>query len=86
MKKIDKVVDKHVKSATINDRIVSDEALLREDLSIDSLKMVSTFSNIIRELNISIIEFSNDELLGIKTVSDLKVLFRSKLEAGSANK
>jgi hypothetical protein len=48
--------------------------------------MVSTFSNIRRELNISIIEFSNDELLGIKTVSDLKVLFRSKLEAGSANK
>ncbi len=79
--KVDKVVKKHLlknvkKNLIIN---ITDTAYLREDLSLDSLRLVSLFSSSINDLKISITDFSDTELLNISTVGDLKLLLTIKV-------
>lgn len=82
MNKVDKVVHKYLVQVVNKNEIskIQDSSLLREDLFIDSLNLVSLFSNSINELNISITEFGDAELTNINSVNDLKSLFQSKIK------
>jgi acyl carrier protein len=82
MTKVDKVVHKYLVQAVNKNDVahINDGALLREDLAIDSLRMISLFSNAISDLDISITSFEDTELMSISSVSDLKGLFLSKLK------
>lgn len=82
MEKTEKVILKHLRKAVKKEKLnqLTDTSLFKEDLSLDSLKMVSLFSSIINDLNISITEFNDTELFNIQSVGDLKNIFQEKLE------
>jgi acyl carrier protein len=81
MSKSDKIVNKYLQQAVSKKDVktFTDDALLKEDLSLDSLGLVSLFSNVINDLKISITDFEDTELMNVNSVSDLKNLFRSKV-------
>lgn len=80
-KSIDSLVDKEIKKAMprSNRKYYNDAALLKEDLSLDSLNMVAMFTGILDKLDIDIDSFEDEELVEIKSVSDLKQALESKL-------
>ena len=80
-KSIDSLVDKEIKKAMprSNRKYYNDAALLKEDLSLDSLNMVARFTGILDKLDIDIDSFEDEELVEIKSVSDLKQALESKL-------
>ena len=80
-KSIDSLVDKEIKKAMPRSRrkYYNDAALLKEDLSLDSLNMVAMFTGILDKLDIDIDSFEDEELVEIKSVSDLKQALESKL-------
>lgn len=82
MKKVDKTLDKFLLKAIgkKNASKINNEALFLEDLGLNSMLLISFFTNVIDELNISIIEFSDQELVDIKSVNDLKIILYSKIE------
>lgn len=54
------------------------DALLKEDLGFDSIHLVRLITKLTGNLQISILEFSDQDLAGVKTVQQLVDLFRSK--------
>ncbi len=54
---------------------ITDSSVL-SDLGLDSLDLVEVMMEIETELNI---EFSNEEILAIKTIKDVKALINSKI-------
>ena len=57
------------------------EALLREDLGFDSMHLVRVITKLTAKLQVSILEFSDQELARVKTVEDLTAMFRNKIQA-----
>lgn len=82
MENVEKIVINNLKNVVKKERwhALQDSSRFKEDLSIDSLKMVSVFSNIMRDLKMSIIDFDDAELFQIHTVGELKNLFKRSLE------
>ncbi len=54
---------------------ITDNSVL-SDLGLDSLDLVEVMMEIESELNV---EFSNEEILAIKTIKDVKTLINSKI-------
>jgi len=50
---------------------VAENKLLKEDLGLPSIKLIMILTNLTSQLNISIIDFSDYELLRLKSVGDL---------------
>lgn len=50
---------------------VSENKLLKEDLGLPSIKLIMILTNLTSQLNISIMDFSDYELLRLKSVGDL---------------
>jgi acyl carrier protein len=82
MKNVEKVVISHLNFIVNNGRKrhIRDEASLKEDLALDSMKQVSLFTGIIQQLCIDIGSFDDNELFHIKTVGDLKRVLFSKVK------
>jgi acyl carrier protein len=80
MNKIETAVDRQLKLVvnSSKQKLIQDTALLKEDLSLDSLKLVGLFTNMIDELKIDITRFEDEELFAIKSVGDLKRILASK--------
>ncbi|MCD8203620.1 MAG: acyl carrier protein [Coprobacillus sp.] len=64
------ILSKRVDISSINDNSVL------SDLGLDSLDLVEVMMEIEAELNV---EFSNEEILAIKTIKDVKALINSKV-------
>jgi acyl carrier protein len=58
---------------------VSADKLLKEDLALPSIKMVMILTTLTAELGISILDFTDYELLRLKTVGDVAGLLCGKL-------
>ncbi len=84
LSKVDKVLNKYLLKAVNKDIVsrINDTALLREDLSLDSLRLVSILSSACNDLGINVIDISDEELEGINSVGDFKRVLKSKFEAG----
>ncbi|MDH4471681.1 MAG: hypothetical protein QE487_03685 [Fluviicola sp.] len=80
MKTVDKILQKHLITAIgkKNAHKIADNALFLEDLGMNSMLLISFFTNVIDELKVSIIEFSDTELTEIRSVLDLKTALYSK--------
>ena len=80
MKTVDKILQKHLINSIgkKNTHKITDNALFLEDLGMSSMLLISFFTNVIDDLKISIIEFSDTELTEIKSVLDLKTALYSK--------
>jgi acyl carrier protein len=63
-----------------SDSPLNNNLLLREDLGIDSLKMVMLVTKLTKKLQVNILSFSDRDLVHLKSVGDLVVLFESKKE------
>lgn len=57
------------------------QALLKEDLGLDSMHLVRVITKLTMKLKMSIVDFSDQELAYVKTVNDLIELFRRKIPA-----
>ncbi|MBC7886381.1 MAG: acyl carrier protein [Ferruginibacter sp.] len=53
-------------------------ALLKEDLGIDSMQFIRIISKLTGKLDVNIFELSDQDLAGVKTVDQLADLFRKK--------
>ena len=53
-------------------------ALLKEDLGYDSILLVRLITKLTAKLQVSILEFSDQDLAAVKTVQQLINLFRNK--------
>ena len=53
---------------------------IKEDLAIPSIKLVMFLTTVTSQLDISIMDFSDYELLRLKTVQDITDLLTSKLQ------
>ncbi|MCD8204802.1 MAG: phosphopantetheine-binding protein [Coprobacillus sp.] len=62
-------------SKRIDVSTITDSSVL-SDLGLDSLDLVEVMMEIETELNV---EFSNEEILAIKTIKDVKALIKSKV-------
>jgi acyl carrier protein len=56
------------------------EHLLKEDLGLSSMNLVFLITEITNKLDLSILDFSDDELLNLKSVSDLVILLSAKMK------
>ena len=65
---------------------VSADKLLKEDLALPSIKMVMVLTTLTAELGISLMDFTDYELLRLKTVGDLAALLSTKLNITSQHK
>ena len=64
---------------------VSADKLLKEDLALPSIKMVMILTRLTAELEISILDFTDYELLRLKTVGDVAGLLSGKLNTTIQN-
>ncbi len=80
--KVTKVVDKYLHKAVKKELAahIQDSSILREDLSLDSIRLITFFSSAISDLNIEITEFTDNDLVNINTVGDVKTLLSSKVK------
>lgn len=51
---------------------------LKEDLGLDSIRIISIVTKLTRSLNINILDLSDQDLVNLDTVADLIRLFKSK--------
>lgn len=80
MSKLEKKIFKNVSlMAKTKVKSIDEEMLLKENLGLASLDLVSLITNLSKALNISILEFSDADLINLKSVKDLVYLFKSKL-------
>ena len=77
---VEKVVTQQLNNLVSESRkkLIRDQALLKEDLALDSLRLITLFTNSIQVLNIDISAFEDSELFNIHTVEGLKRTLRSK--------
>lgn len=72
--------------ATITERLegavrrpdIPDHALLKEDLGLDSIRLVALLTQLTQVLRVSILSFTDQDLVGLKAVGDLIELFERK--------
>jgi acyl carrier protein len=64
---------------------VKAEMHIKEDLAIPSIKLVMFLTAVTSQLDISIMDFSDYELLRLKTVQDITDLLTSKLQDSYEN-
>jgi acyl carrier protein len=64
---------------------IREEMTLREDLGLDSIRIITALTRLSRKLGVSILEFTDRDLLGLKTVNDLVLLFSGKETTAGTN-
>jgi acyl carrier protein len=64
---------------------ITADQLLKEDLGLPSIKMVMILTTLTAELGISIMDFTDYELLRLKTVGDVSQLISNKLTITNKN-
>lgn len=80
MTKLEKKIFKNVNlMAKTKVKSIDEGMLLKENLGLASLDLVSLITNLSKALNISILEFSDADLINLKSVKDLVNLFKNKL-------
>ncbi|MEM0998147.1 MAG: acyl carrier protein [Bacteroidota bacterium] len=57
---------------------------LREDLGLDSIRLVSVVTRLTGALKVSILSFSDRDLIGLNTVGDVVRLFEAKIQTQSS--
>lgn len=75
-------VEKEVYNALVRIKKIQDppaHALLKEDFGIDSISLVRIITQLTKVLDVNILEFSDKDLVEVKTVNDLVALFSRKL-------
>ena len=70
---IRKLMSENKKSATIDNTM-----LLSEDLGFASMTQVALFTNLTEAFEVDILQFEDEELIGLKSVGDIVRLFERK--------
>lgn len=68
-------------SALTKARPITTGMALRTDLGLDSIRIITALTRLSRKLNVSILDFTDRELMGLKSVQDLVVIFTEKSQA-----
>ncbi len=81
MEKVDKIIFKNLQKIVKKERLadVGAQTLLREDLAISSLDMISLFVSITGELKLEITEFADTDVFQVATVGDLKKMLTDRI-------
>ena len=61
-------------------KTIQPDHVLVEDLGLDSMNMVSVFTNISEELELDLLEFDDLDLANLKTVEQLVALFNKQMK------
>ena len=77
--KIFNLVSQAILAQTGSDVQIFNDLRLKEDLGLPSIKLVMLLTNLTQKLQISIMDFSDHELLRVKTVKDLTDLLTIKM-------
>jgi acyl carrier protein len=74
-------------SNQLDDNIeITPDSRLKEDLGFPSIKMIMFFTDVTTKMNISIMDFTDYELINIQTVNDVNELLTQKLQKNETNK
>ncbi|GAA0893810.1 hypothetical protein GCM10009122_34890 [Fulvivirga kasyanovii] len=86
MEQIEQAIHKNLSKLIKREKLkdINDETLIREDLSVDSLKMISLFMSIINELGLEITEFPDADITEFQSIGDLKRMLVKVVEGKSS--
>jgi acyl carrier protein len=84
MKPIRETIYRHLRASKKSSKTtpVRDADLLKEDLGLDSMRLVSLFTGLGDELELDILEFSDLDLTDLRTVGQLVALFEKQTQPG----
>lgn len=80
MSKIEKVVHKNIKKLSESDKTknIRNEMRLKEDLGLGSMTLVALFTNLTDAFKMDLLQFDDEDLVGIHSVQDIINLFEKK--------
>lgn len=83
MKNVETLLVKRLKQLLKQDKwdLIGPGALLKEDLGLDSMRLVGLFSQVSSDMKIDLLSFGDADLLQLRTVGDLTNLFASRQTA-----
>ena len=77
---ISKIVIKEISSQLdSNSIVVTENKLFKEDLGLPSIKMIMILTNLSLQLDFSIMDFADYEIIRLKSVGDLINLLKTKV-------
>ncbi|WP_430412290.1 acyl carrier protein [Kordia sp.] len=79
------IVIENLSNQLEDDIKITADSRLKEDLGFPSIKMIMFFTAVTKKLNISIMDFTDYELINIETVNDVTVLLTQKLQKNEQN-
>jgi acyl carrier protein len=88
MKEIEKLVHQHIYRLSSDNKKgvkIDNNMLLKEDIGFDSMSQVALFTNLTDELKLDLLQFNDEELIGLKRVQDLITLFSKKQLLAAGN-
>lgn len=69
-----------------DDILITPDSKLKEDLGFPSIKMIMFFTEVTSKVNISIMDFTDYELINLETVNDINELLIEKIKKNEDNK
>lgn len=81
MMTVEKTIHTHIRKLLSDNKrslTMRNDMLLSEDLGFPSMTQVALFTNLTETFNVDILQFDDEELIGLKSISDLIRLFERK--------